>query len=89
MPNTLAYAHQGGAPPDSGTSRPRAWSDPQNPYTTAKLLIDRHAGAAEDRAAGEMAHAQAVGDAGSYASWWGIRDAIADLQECAARPAGP
>ena len=78
-----AYPHQNDAPPDREAGRRQAWSDPRNPYTTARLLIARHAGAAEDSAAAEMAHAQAVGDSGNYDSWAEIYDAVAALQ---ARP---
>ena len=89
MPTPLAYPHPNTASPGSGTDRREAWSDPRNPYTTARLLIARHAGAAEDSAAAEMAHAQAVGDAGSYESWAEIYDAVAVLQASPARTSGP
>ncbi len=89
MPSPPAYPHQNGAPPDSDAGRRQGWSDPRNPYTTARLLIARHAGMAEDCAAAEMAHAQAVGDAGSYDSWAEIYDAIAVLQASRARTSAP
>jgi hypothetical protein len=89
MPNPDAYPQQKGAPPDSGAARRQAWSDPRNPYTTARLLIARHAEAAGDYAAAEMAHAQAVGDAGDYDCWAEIYDAIAVLQAPRARIPGP
>ena len=89
MPTAPAYPHQNGTSPDRGAGRRQAWSDPRNPYTTARLFITRHAEAAEDCAAAEMAHAQAVGDAGSYDSWAEIYDAIAVLQAPPARTSGP
>ena len=89
MPNPLAYPHQKGAPPVREAGRRQGWSDPQNPYTTARLLIARHAGTAGDCAAAEMAQAQAVGDAGSYDCWAEIYDAIAVLQAPPARTSGP
>jgi hypothetical protein len=89
MPNPDAYPQQKGARPDSGAARRQAWSDPRNPYTTARLLIARHAEAAGDYAAAEMAHAQAVGDAGDYDCWAEIYDAVAVLQASRARTSGP
>ncbi len=89
MPSPLEYPHQKGAPPDREAGRRQGWSDPQNPYTTARLLIARHAGTAGDCAAAEMAHAQVVGDAGSYDCWAEIYDAIAVLQAPPARTSGP
>jgi hypothetical protein len=62
---------------------------PESPYTTARLLIARHAEAAEDRAAAEMAHALAVADSSSYDSWAEIYDTIAVLQAPRARTSGP
>jgi hypothetical protein len=52
-------------------------------------MIARHAEAAGDCAAAEMAHAQAVGDSGSYDSWAEIYDTIAVLQASRARTSGP
>jgi hypothetical protein len=89
MPTEHAYPHQNGTSPDREAGRRQAWSDPQNPYTTARLLIARHAEAAGDCAAEEMAHAQAVGDAGDYDSWAEIYDAVAVLQASPARTSGP
>ena len=89
MPNPVAYRHQMGAPTDRGAARRQAWSDPRNPYTTARLLISRHAEAAGDYAAAEMAYAQAVGDADDYDCWAEIYDAVAVLQASPARTSGP
>ena len=89
MPTTPAYRHPNDAWPGSEAGRRQGWSDPQNPYTTARLLIARHAEAAGDRAAAEMAHAQAVGDAGDYDCWAEIYDAVAVLQASPARTSGP
>ena len=95
MPRPIEYPqhpHQRSAPPDREAGRRQAWSDPRNPFTTAKLLIARHAGAAGDCAAVEMAHAQAaqaVGDAGDYDCWAEIYDAVAVLQASPARTSGP
>ena len=89
MPTAPAYPHQNSAPPDSEAGRRQGWSDPRNPYTTARLLIARHAEAAEDCAAAEMAHAQAVGDADGYDCWAEIYDAITVLQASPARSSGP
>ena len=83
------YPHQRSERPDREAGRRHAWSDPRNPYTTARLLIARHAGAAGDCAAAEMAHAQAVGDAGDYDCWAEIYDAVAVLQAPPARTSGP
>jgi hypothetical protein len=83
------YPHQRSAPPNREAGRRQAWSDPRNPFTTAKLLIARHAGAAGDCAAAEMAHAQAVGDSGDYDCWAEIYDAVAVLQASPARTSGP
>ena len=80
MPSPPAHPLQNGASPDGDAGRRQMWSDPRSPYTTARLLIARHAGKAEDCATAEMAHAQAVGDADSYDSWAEIYDAIAVLQ---------
>ena len=80
MPKPLEYPQQRSVPPDREAGRRQGWSDPRNPYTTARLLIARHAGTAGDCAAAEMAHAQAVGDSGSYDSWAEIYDTIAVLQ---------
>jgi hypothetical protein len=89
MPSPTTHPLQNVAPPDGDADRRQVWSDPQSPYTTARLLIARHAGKAEDCAAAEMAHAQAVGDAGSYDGWAEIYDAIAVLQAPRARIPGP
>ncbi len=89
MPTAPAYPHQNGTSPDREAGRRQAWSDPGNPYTTAKLLITRHAKGAEDCAAAEMAHAQAVGDSGGYDSWAEIYDAVAVLQAPPARTSDP
>ena len=87
MPTEHAYPHQKGAFPDREAGRRQGWSDPRNPYTTARLLIARHAEAAGDCAAAEMAHAQAAGD---YDSWAEIYDAVAVLQAPPAlRTSGP
>ena len=88
-PQYPQYPHQRSAPPDREAGRRQAWSDPRNPYTTARLLIARHAGAAGDCAAAEMAHAQAVGDSGDYDCWAEIYDAVAVLQASPARTSGP
>ena len=55
----------------------------------ARLLIARHAETAGNYAAAEMAHAQAVGDAGDYDCWAEIYDAVAVLQASPARTSGP
>ena len=89
MPSPLAYPHQNGAPPDSDAGRRQGWSDPRNPYTTARLLIARHAGMALDCAAAEMAQAQAAGDSGSYETWAEIHDAVGALQASSAGTANP
>jgi hypothetical protein len=92
MPKSFEYpqfSHPRSVPPDREAGRRQGWSDPQNPYTTARLLIARHAEAAGDCAAAEMAHAQAVGDSGSYDSWAEIYDTIAVLQASRARTSGP
>ena len=92
MPKPLEYPQylqQRSVPPDREAGRRQGWSDPQNPYTTARLMIARHGAAAGDRAAAEMAHAQAVGDSGSYDSWAEIYDTIAVLQAPPARTSGP
>jgi hypothetical protein len=47
-----------------------------------------HAEAAADCAAAEMAHAQAVGDAGDYDCWAEIYDAVVALQAPRARTSG-
>ena len=89
MPTTPAYPHPNDAGPGSEAGRRQGWSDPRNPYTTARLLIARHAEAAGDCAAVEMAHAQAVGDAGDYDCWAEVYDAVAVLQASPARTSGP
>ena len=89
MPTAPAYPHQNDAPPDREAGRRQGWSDPRNPYTTARQLIARHAEAAEDCAAAEMAHAQAAGDAEDYDCWAAIYDAIAVLRASPARTSGP
>jgi hypothetical protein len=89
MPSPPAYPHQNGARPDSDAGRRQGWSDPRNPYTTARLLIARHAGMAGDCAAAEMAQAQAAGDSGSYETWAEIHDAVAALQASSAGTANP
>jgi hypothetical protein len=92
MPKPLEYPQylqRRSVPADREAGRRQGWSDPQNPYTTARLMIARHAEAAEDCAAAEMAHAQAVGDSGSYDSWAEIYDTIAVLQASRARTSGP
>ncbi len=53
------------------------------------LLIARHAAKAEDCAAAEMAHAQAVGDGGSYDTWAAVYDALAALQAAPTRAFDP
>ncbi len=88
-PEYPQYLQQRSAPPTARRADTRGWSDPRNPYTTARLLISRHAEAAGDCAAAEMAHAQAVGDSGSYDSWAEIYDTIAVLQASRARTSGP
>jgi hypothetical protein len=86
MPTSGAAAGQTG-PLARALTEP---SDPQNPYTTARLLIARHAETAGDYAAAEMAHAQGVGDAGDYDCWAEIYDAVAVLQAPpASRTSGP
>ena len=92
MPKPLEYPQypqQRSVPPDREAGRRQGWSDPQNPYTTARLMIARHGEAAGGCAAAEMAHAQAVGDSGSYDSWAEIYDTIAVLQASRARTSGP
>jgi len=89
MPNPLANPHRNAVSPGSGAGRREVWSDPRDPYTTARLLIARHAGAAGDRAAAEMAQAQAAGDSGSYDTWAEIHDAVAALQASPARTSNP
>ena len=90
MPRAPAYSHQNGASSGGEAGRRQGWSDPQNPYTTARLLIARHAETAGDYAAAEMAHAQGVGDAGDYDCWAEIYDAVAVLQAPpASRTSGP
>jgi hypothetical protein len=88
MPTAPDYPHQNGTSPDREAGRRQGWSDPRNPYTTARLLIARHAGAARDCAAAEMAQAQAAGDSGSYDTWAEIHDAVAVLQASPARTSG-
>ena len=88
MPSANANTHTDGSSPGSEPGRYQGWSDPRSPCTTAKLLIARHAGAAEDHAAAEMAGAQAVGDAGSYMDWAEVHDAIVVLQEGRTRVSG-
>jgi hypothetical protein len=92
MPRPLEYPQypqQRSAPPDREAGRRQGWSDPRNPYTTARLLIARHAQAAGEYAAAEMAHAQAVGDSGDYDCWAEICDAVAVLQASPARRSDP
>ena len=89
MPTPPAYTRPNGASPGVDTGRRPAWSDPRNPYTTARLLIARHAGMAVDCAAAEMAQAQAAGDSGGYDTWAEIHDAVAALQASPARTANP
>ena len=89
MPSPSAHPLQNAASPDGDAGRRQVWSDPRSPYTPARLLIARHAGRAEDYAAAEMAHAQAVGDADSYDSWAEIHDAVAVLQAPRARTSDP
>jgi hypothetical protein len=89
MPSPLEYPQLKGASPDREAGRRQGWSDPGSPYTAARLLIARHAEAAEDRAAAEMAHALAVGDSSNYDSWAEIYDTIAVLQAPRARTSGP
>ena len=91
MPSPLTYPRPTAASPVSEAGRRQGWpDDPQNPYTTARLLIARHAETAGDYAAAEMAHAQGVGDAGDYDCWAEIYDAVAVLQAPpASRTSGP
>ncbi len=92
MPKPLEYPQylqRRSVPADREAGRRQGWSDPQNPYTTARLMIARHAEAAGDCAAAEMAHAQAVGDSGSYDSWAEIYDSISVLQASLVRTSGP
>ena len=89
MPTAPAYPHRNGTSLGSEAGRRQAWFDPRNPYTTARLLIARHAGTAEDCAAAEMAQAQAAGDSGSYDTWAEIYDAVAALQASPARTSSP
>ena len=89
MPSPLEYPNHKGARPDREAGRRQGWSDPRNPYTTARLLIARHAEAAGECAAAAMAHAQAAGDSGDYDCWAEIYDAVAVLQASPARTSGP
>ena len=83
------YPHQRSAPPDREAGRRQGWSDPRNPYTTAKLMIPRHAEEAGGSAAAEVAHAQTVGDCGDNDCSAEIYDAVAVLQASPARTSGP